>query len=339
MSSRPQVQEFLDKLDELQAIFVLSRRFAPFLDELFDFVQDITVLLEEVNTTIRTRSGHMERATEHLKSVSEATEVATSEILDHSDEVLKDLRSIEDQLSTVEEQFAEEAEADNQVLALLREELGEGHEELLDEVARIQGRKQDLRDEWAAQLQDTRDSLSPIRDRMNQIMMSLQVQDVTEQQLSSVNHLIETVRDRIDALLRRLGTGKADRSDAPSGEPSRTATFNMNAEYDRSGDQQRMADNVMSGTGSGASTRAQDGGSTRGAAPKSTSSSRASSNGASSNGASSDGTSANGASSDGGEAASQSDIDDMFDDGGGGSSGSDEGGEAASQEEIDELFQ
>ncbi|WP_118839904.1 hypothetical protein [Salinibacter ruber] len=320
MSSRPQVQEFLDKLDELQAIFVLSRRFAPFLDELFDFVQDITVLLEEVNTTIRTRSGHMERATEHLKSVSEATEVATSEILDHSDEVLKDLRSIEDQLSTLEEQFAEEAKADNQVLALLREELGEGHEELLDEVARIQGRKQDLRDEWAAQLQDTRDSLSPIRDRMNQIMMSLQVQDVTEQQLSSVNHLIETVRDRIDALLARLGTGQADRSEAPSGEPSRTAAFNMNAEYDRSGEKQRVADDVVAGDGGGAPAGRNSGGGTNGASQS-----------ASSNGASS--------SNGGGTAASQSDIDDMFDDGGGGSGGGDEGGEAASQEEIDELFQ
>ncbi|WP_263793059.1 hypothetical protein [Salinibacter sp.] len=325
MSSRPQVQEFLDKLDELQAIFVLSRRFAPFLDELFDFVQDITVLLEEVNTTIRTRSGHMERATEHLKSVSEATEVATSEILDHSDEVLKDLRSIEDQLSTLEEQFAEEAKADNQVLALLREELGEGHEELLDEVARIQGRKQDLRDEWAAQLQETRDSLSPIRDRMNQIMMSLQVQDVTEQQLSSVNHLIETVRDRIDALLARLGTGQADRSEAPSGEPSRTAAFNMNAEYDRSDDKQRMADDVVAGDGGGAPTGRNSGGGTNGASSQS----------ASSNGASSGASSSNG----GGTAASQSDIDDMFDDGGGGSGGGDEGGEAASQEEIDELFQ
>jgi len=324
MSSRPQVQEFLDKLDELQAIFVLSRRFAPFLDELFDFVQDITVLLEEVNTTIRTRSGHMERATEHLKSVSEATEVATSEILDHSDEVLKDLRNIEDQLSTLEDRFAEEAEADNQVLNLLREELGEEHEELLDEVARIQGRKQDLRDEWAAELQDTRDSLSPIRDRMNQIMMSLQVQDVTEQQLSSVNHLIETVRDRIDALLARLGTGQADRTDAPSAEPSRTATFNMNAEYDRSGDQQRMADNMMAGKDGGAPTGSQNGGGAGGSSPQPTPS-----NGASSNGASSDG----------GGAASQSDIDDMFDDGGGGSDGGDEGGEAASQEEIDELFQ
>jgi two-component system chemotaxis sensor kinase CheA len=142
------------------------------------------------------------------------------------------------------------------------------------------------------------------------------VQDVTEQQLSSVNHLIETVRDRIDALLARLGTGQADRSDAPSGEPSRTAAFNMNAEYDRSGDQQRMADNVMAGKDGGTSTGGRGGGGTGGTASQSTAS----------NGASSNGASANGASSDGGEAASQSDIDDMFDDGGGGSGGGDEGG-------------
>ncbi len=324
MSSRPQVQKFLDKLDELQAIFVLSRRFAPFLDELFDFVQDITVLLEEVDTTIRTRSGHMERATEHLKSVSEATEVATSEILDHSDEVLKALQRIEDQLSTLEEEFGDAAEADAEVLSLLRDELGDEHEELVDEVVRIQGKKQDLRDDWAAQLQDTRDALSPIRDRMNQIMMSLQVQDVTEQQLSSVNHLIETVRDRIDALLARLGTGQADRSEAPSGEPSRTAAFNMNAEYDRSGDQQRMADNVMAGNAGDAPTDPGDG---------------REANGAASQPASSSGTSSNGASAGGGGAASQSDIDEMFDDGGGGPEAGDEGDEAASQEEIDELFQ
>ncbi|WP_103029100.1 hypothetical protein [Salinibacter altiplanensis] len=335
MSSRPQVQEFLDKLDELQAIFVLSRRVSPFLDQLFDFVQDITVLLEEVDTTIRTRSGHMERATEHLKSVSEATEVATSEILDHSDEVLKDLRSIGDQLSTLEDQFAKEAEADNQILALLRDELGDEHSELLNEVARIQGKKQDLRDEWTTDLEETRDALSPIRDRMNQIMMSLQVQDVTEQQLSSVNHLIETVRDRIDALLDRLGTGEADRGEAPSGVPSRTAAFNMNAEYDHN--KQRVADDVVGGNGGSTSTGQRNGGQAKGSSSQATASGGGASNGASSSGASSNGASSGGD----GTAASQSDIDDMFDDGGGGggSSGDDGGGEAASQEEIDELFQ
>ena len=318
-SSRPQVQEFLDKLEELQAVFVLGRRFSPFLGEMIHFVQDITVLLEEVNTTIRTRSGHMERATEHLKSVSEATEVATSEILDHSDEVLKDLRGLEDRLSALEDQFGDAADADEEVLTLLRDELGDEHQELLDEVARIQDEKQALRNDWATQLQETRDALSPIRDRMNQIMMSLQVQDITEQQLSSVNHLIETVRDRIDALLDRLGTGEADRGEAPSADPGRTATFNMNAEYDRSDDRQRMADDLMAGKDVDGTTGGPNGASDPGASSRQSSST-------------------NGASSGGGEAASQSDIDEMFDQGAD-TGGASDGGEAASQEEIDELFQ
>jgi hypothetical protein len=149
---------------------------------------------------------------------------------------------------------------------------------------------------------------------MNQIMMSLQVQDITEQQLSSVNHLIETVRDRIDALLDRLGTGEADRGEAPSADPGRTATFNMNAEYDRSDDRQRMADDLMAGKDVDGPTGGQNGAS----APQSSSN--------------------NGASSGGGEAASQSDIDEMFEEGAD-SEGASDGGEAASQEEIDELFQ
>lgn len=311
-SSRPQVQKFLDKLEELQAVFVLGRRFSPFLGEMIHFVQDITVLLEEVNTTIRTRSGHMDRATEHLKSVSEATEVATSEILDHSDKVLAALGDIEDQLSALEDEFSEAKEADDRLLSLLRDELGDEHEELLEEAARIQDEKQARRDEWMAKLQDAREGLSPIRDRMNQIMMSLQVQDITEQQLSSVNHLIETVRERIDALLERLGTGRAAEEDVPSAEPSRTATFNMNAEYDRSPERQKMADDLVAEAESGTTE-----------APK----------GTAENGPS---TSSNGASSGGGESASQSDIDQMFDQG---SDDADDGGEAASQEEIDELFQ
>lgn len=314
-SSRPQVQKFLDKLEELQAVFVLGRRFSPFLGEMIHFVQDITVLLEEVNSTIRTRSGHMERATEHLKSVSEATEVATSEILDHSDKVLAALGDIEDELSALEEQFAEAKAADDRLLSLLRDELGEEHEELLEKAERIQDEKQSLRDEWTTQLRDARDALSPIRDRMNQIMMSLQVQDITEQQLSSVNHLIETVRERIDALLEGLGTGQAAEEDVPSGKPSRTATFNMNAEYNRSPERQQMADDLVAEAQSGTAE-----------AP----------NGTAENGSS---TSSNGASSGGPESASQSDIDQMFDQDQGAEEGGNDGSEPASQEEIDELFQ
>jgi chromosome segregation ATPase len=319
-SSNPQVQEFLEKLDEIRAVFVLGRRSFPFLEDTIQFVEDVTVLLEEVNATIQTRSGHMKRATDQLKSVSEATEVATDEILDYTDEVLTKLDVLKDGMKASQEQFEEMAAADEQLLALLREELGEEHDELLEEVEEIEAKKRAVREGWTAQVEESQEALSAIRRKMNQIMMSLQVQDITEQQLTSVNHLIETVRTRIDTLLDDLGTGNVSKADMPSGEPSRTATFNEKARYDTSDEQQQMADDTVADMQNEASPGATD-------EPD-----RPASEGQSSQD----------------PAASQSDIDQMFDNQGsssdaetGGSANGEasQGGEMASQEDIDELFQ
>lgn len=308
----------MDKLDEIRAVFVLGRRSLPFLEDTIQFVEDITVLLEEVNATIQTRTGHMGRATDQLKSVSEATEVATDEILDYTDEVLTKLNALEAGMTTSEEQFDEIAAADDQLLTLLREELGEEHEALLEEVERIEEKKRALRRHWSSQVDETHEALSAIRKKINQITMSLQVQDITEQQLSSVNHLIETVRTRIDSLLEDLGSGKVADKDMPSGTPSSTATFNEGARYDHSSERQQRADETVAEASNGAS----------------------SSKGASS----SDGASSRGQ-TEGGSAASQSDIDDMFGDQEGADTNTEtdgqspDGGEMASQEDIDDLFQ
>jgi chromosome segregation ATPase len=308
-SSQTHVQEFLDKLEEIRAVFVLGRRSLPFLEDTMQFVEDITVLLEEVNSTIQTRSGHMGKATDQLESISEATEVATDEILDYTDQVLSKLDVLKKGMEASRQQSEEVAAADEQLLTLLRNELGEEHEALLEKVEEIEDEKRALREDWTAQVEESKEALSDIRRKMNQITMSLQVQDITEQQLSSVNHLIETVRTRIDALLEDLGSGNVAEKDMPTGTPSKTATFNEDARYDHSPDRQNMADQTVAESTNGSSSETQ-----------STSTS--------------------------GSAASQSDIDDMFGDQGGTEDTSDEaddqsrgGGEMASQEDIDELFQ
>jgi len=309
-ASQEHVQEFLDKLEEIRAVFVLGRRSLPFLEDTMQFVEDITVLLEEVNATIQTRSGHMGKATDQLKSVSEATEVATDEILDYTDDVLAKLEVLKTGMEASRQQFEEVAAADEQLITLLRDELGEEHRELLDKVEEIEAEKRALREDWTVQVEESKEALADIRQKMNQITMSLQVQDITEQQLSSVNHLIETVRSRIDALLEDLGSGKVAEKDMPSGTPSRTATFNQDARYDHSPERQEMADKTVAEATNGTSSESQP---------------------------------------DSGSAASQSDIDDMFSDQGGAedpdstdneaAGQSQEGGEMASQEDIDELFQ
>lgn len=308
-SSQKHVQEFLDKLEEIRAVFVLGRRSLPFLEDTMQFVEDITVLLEEVNKTIQTRSGHMGKATDQLKSVSEATEVATDEILDYTDQVLSKLDVLQEGMEASRQQSEEVAAADEQLLSLLRNELGEEHEALFGKVEEITDKKRALREDWTAQVDESKEELSEIRRKMNQITMSLQVQDITEQQLSSVNHLIETVRTRIDALLDDLGSGEVASKDMPSGTSSRTATFNENARYDHSSERQEVADQAVAESTNGSSSGTE-----------STSTS--------------------------GSAASQSDIDDMFGDQGGtedteteDDGGGQGGGEMASQEDIDELFQ
>jgi chromosome segregation ATPase len=271
-----------------------------------EFVEDITVLLEEVNATIQTRSGHMGRATDQLKSVSEATEVATGEILDYTDQVLTKLDVLKTGMEASQQQSEEIAAADEQLLTLLRNELGDEHEALLDRVEEIEDEKRALREDWSNQVEESKEALSDIRRKMNQITMSLQVQDITEQQLSSVNHLIETVRTRIDALLEDLGTGEVADKDMPSGAPSKTATFNEGARYDHSTDRQKRADETVADANGRSSPQA-----TSGPDP----------------------------------AASQSDIDDMFgseetaEDTGSEEADGQNGGEMASQEDIDELFQ
>ena len=251
MSYPPQVQQFLSKLEELHAVFVLGRRSFPFLEEIIGFVQDITVLLEEVNTSIHAHDGEMPRAASQLKSVSEATELATNEILDLVDEIFQQLRALEKGLKTSEACFDNLAEADEQLMKLLVDELGEEHDHLLAEAERLNQEKRALRDEGAAELATAREALAPVRAKMNHIMMSLQVQDITSQQIASVNHLIESVRGRMAALLGRLGSGNARVDDLPTGEVPHNATFDSKARYDHSPDRQRMADDLISSLGQG----------------------------------------------------------------------------------------
>ena len=47
------IKSFLQKAEELKALFVLGHRVIPFLEEIFIFVEEITPLLEEINFSIQ----------------------------------------------------------------------------------------------------------------------------------------------------------------------------------------------------------------------------------------------------------------------------------------------
>jgi len=81
-----------------------------------------------------------------------------------------------------------------------------------------------------------------IRDDVYKITLSLQVQDITSQQLAAVNHLIESVRLKLSSLIIHL-----DETDLTSIENVKLdipvgSTFDPDAVYTKSTERQEAAD-------------------------------------------------------------------------------------------------
>lgn len=236
------INTILDKLDELRAIFVLGQRAVPFLEEMFCFLKDISSLLDEINESIRDSTVKMPHASSRLESVSQATEMATTEILDLVDSSLVNLGQLKDHVEESVSDIELMTRADARMIRVLRAAL-RGHDEaLLAKIEVIHHDKTILRRRIGQQLKSDVDAFDEVRNKLHHIMIALQVQDITAQQLAAVNHLIESIRTGMRGLMVRLGSEDGSTDRAPT---RRFAAFDPNAQYDRSGKRQRAADAVI----------------------------------------------------------------------------------------------
>ena len=242
MSSLP-INNILDKLDELRSVFVLGQRAIPFLEEMFVFLKDISALIDDINASIRESTVKMmPHATSRLESVTQATEMATTEILDLVDGALGSVWKLKKRLVESQEPVEAIARADARMIRLLRAALRDQDDLLLAKVEMIHHEKKALRRKVGEQIRADVDALDIINEKLNHIMIALQVQDITAQQLAAVNHLIESIRDRMGNLMERLGSGsKFEERHAPR----RFVAFDPNAKYDTSGTKQRAADKLI----------------------------------------------------------------------------------------------
>ena len=233
----------LDKINELRALFIFGQRVIPFLEELFYFVNDIVPVLEDINESIYESANKMPRASSQLSKVTQATELATTEILDNLDGVLSKLNAIGSHFQTATNDMAAIGSLDEQELKMLKSALNGSHTELLAKLADIHEQKDAHLRALKSNAGGLQDSLQDIRNKSNDIMISLQVQDITTQQIASVNHLIQSVQDRLANLIDRFKISGADL--VSEIQKVDVHTFDPQATYDRSGEAQRDADKVI----------------------------------------------------------------------------------------------
>ncbi len=233
----------LDKINELRALFIFGQRVIPFLEELFYFVHDIVPVLEEINSSIYESASKMPRASSQLDKVTRATELATTEILDNLDGVISRLNTIDSHFVTVTVDLDAIDRIDNQIIETVKSTLNGNGNALVQEISELYERKRAHLKAVKLNAAGLEKSLGDIREKSNDIMMSLQVQDITSQQIASVNHLIGSVQNRLSDLIDRFKISGAELMDEIENSDHRT--FDPNASYDRSGKRQESADEIV----------------------------------------------------------------------------------------------
>ncbi|MEW6702706.1 MAG: hypothetical protein AB1298_08290, partial [Bacteroidota bacterium] len=161
-------------------------------------------LLENVNRSIKDSTNKIPKAALQINSVTNATEVATTEILDIVDGMSADIQTMKPKLESLKTRLS----GDEDVESLLR-------------------------------------MTEKIQEGMMNITLSLQVQDITAQQLSSVNHLIESIQEKLSSLIMDLNNKEIHETDY---HVPKNASFNPDARYEKNNGSQELADSLINET-------------------------------------------------------------------------------------------
>lgn len=225
-----ELNSVLQKIEELRALMVFSSRTLPFMEDVFTFVKEIVPLLEVLKSSVESTSDKLPKASLQLNKVTTATELATSEILNIVEGIATRTESMRSAMD------ARKATVQKVLGALER----------LPAAARADGAFADvqagMRDLMPAA--DHYAELESIQNDCTNIMIALQVQDITAQQIASVNDLMKSVDEGLARLMKNFQ--KSAKHDAQRFKHQKLdIVFDTSAEYSHGGERQRAADALI----------------------------------------------------------------------------------------------
>ncbi|MGE5353317.1 MAG: protein phosphatase CheZ [Acidobacteriota bacterium] len=236
------MSQLFDKLNDVKVLFQYGQKVVPVLQSLVDFMQETVPLLENINHSIADSTSKIPKASDQINNVTNATELATTEILDLVDAISNNVYKIESKLQAINETEAKKAEIVAKLKTLIPGNTDAG--KLLEEYASIDSTKTNI--------EEITGMFPKIKDDSYNITLSLQVQDITSQQLAAVDHLIDSVQEKLASLIQDIdGTqieefnAAAEASSGSGIQAPQGATFDPNASYNKTDNRQDMVDAVI----------------------------------------------------------------------------------------------
>ena len=228
MEKNENMVTLFERLNDLKDLFRYGQRLIPVIHGLIDFMRDTVPLLENINTSITESTSKIPKAATQINSVTTATELATTEILDIVDRISLDISDMQQTLGKLSEDEIQKADIFNKLKNLLPKtketsELIKSYESLCN-----------VKEKAESMLT----KVQKIKDDANNITLSLQVQDITSQQLAAVKHLIGSVQMKLSSLISNL-------SDAHLKEFDENKSFDPDADFAWTEGRQDMVNDIV----------------------------------------------------------------------------------------------
>jgi len=232
MKQLKNMTDLFDRLNDLKIAFSYGEKYIPIIQSIIDFMKETVPLLENINSSISDTTNKIPKAKDQINNVSNATELATTEILDIVDSISLEVEKVESDVKAILAKEEEKKKIWIQIKDLLlknseSENLIVKYEEL---------------DLVHLEIPKVLGVFNKTRNDVNNIALSLQVQDITSQQLAAVNHLIESVREKLASLIFHLNESEVKEADIAKISAPVGATFDPDAEYTKSKEKQDVAD-------------------------------------------------------------------------------------------------
>ncbi len=229
------MSDLFERLNDLKNVFRYGQKLIPIIQSIVDFMKETVPLLEDINTSIEDSTSKIPKAKNQIDNISSATELATTEILDIADSISNDLDKITIELNSAYEREVKKKELWQEIKILLKSKTNKQH--LVEEFEKL--------DNNLSILTEFQEVFKKIKNDVYNITLSLQVQDITAQQLAAVNHLIESVRQRLSSLVIHLDESEITNIDLAPLDSKNESFFNPEARYSKSQEKQELADSLV----------------------------------------------------------------------------------------------
>jgi chemotaxis regulatin CheY-phosphate phosphatase CheZ len=238
MDYNTEMENLNKKLSDLKQLFKVGEKVIPGIQKLIEFMAEILPLLNNINFSIEESTKKIPKASVQLNDVSHATEIATTEILDKVDMINSEIMNWEDFVLKFNSKVRKRKEVFEKLCGVLAD--SPQALELLNEYENLFPL-----DDSQKQIKE---SISRVREGLETITITLQVQDITAQQLSAVNHLIVSVQKKLSGLIVDL-SGEEIKVHVPEiVELPNDVNFDPDASFTRKDNRQGLADEIINHT-------------------------------------------------------------------------------------------